>query len=54
MPDRADHNAPALHTIQNDVRSASDHELADPRLGPDAAQVGMISESFDHGNNPYG
>jgi hypothetical protein len=43
MPDRVDDNALPLHSIQDDVRSASDHELPDPRLDPGAAQVGMIS-----------
>lgn len=54
MPDSADNNALALHAVQNDVRSVSDDELSDSRLSPGSAQVGMIPESFDHGDNPHG
>src|ERR1700693_1370751 len=54
MPNRADNHPPSLHAVQHDVRSASDHQLPDPRLSPDPPQVRMISQSFDHGNNPNG
>ncbi len=52
MPNRADDYPVVLHPVQHDVRSASDYQFPNPRLGPDPAQMGMITESFDHGDDP--
>ncbi len=43
VPNGADNNPRPLHLVQNDVRSASDDQLPNPRLSPDPPQVRMIS-----------
>ena len=53
MPNRADNNPLPLYAIQDDVRSASNHQLPNPRLSPNPPQMRMISQSFDHRDNPY-
>jgi len=40
--------------IQDDVRRVSDDQLSNPRLGPDPAQVRMISKGFDQSDDPRG
>ena len=53
MPNRADNNPLPLYAIQDDVRSASNHQLPNPRPSPNPPQMRMISQSFDHRDNPY-
>ena len=53
MPDRADNNPLPLHAVQNNIRSAPNHQLSNPRLSPNPPQMRMSSQSFDHGHNPH-
>jgi hypothetical protein len=43
VPDRANSNALSLYAVQDNVRSASDHQLSDSRLCPNPSEVRMIS-----------
>jgi hypothetical protein len=49
-----DNHLLATHTIENNVRSAADDQLADSRFGPSAAQMRMVSESFNDGDYSCG
>ena len=54
MPYGTKHDLISADPIQNDVRRATDYELAYAWLDSSAAQMGMMFQSFDHGNDPYG
>ena len=53
MPNRADNNPLPLDAVQDNVRSAPNHQLPNPRLSPDPAKMRMIPERFNHGDNAY-
>lgn len=54
VPNGTDNHPPPTHTMENNVRSAADDQLADPRLSPGATQARMISESFNNGDDSRG
>src|SRR5712692_11810757 len=43
VPNGADRNPLALHSVENDIGSASDDQLADSGVGSGPAQMRMIS-----------
>lgn len=54
VPNSTDNHPPVTHTIENNVRSATDDQFADSRLSSGAAQARMVSESFNHSNDSCG
>lgn len=46
-------NAVTAHTVEDNIRRATDYEFSHPWLGAGATQMGMIPESFDHGDNAH-
>jgi hypothetical protein len=54
VPNGTDNHPLAAHTIENNVGSAADDQLADSRLGSGAAQARMVPESFNHGDDSRG
>jgi len=53
MPNRADKNALSLCAVQDDIRSAPNHQFSNPSLSPNPAQVRMTSKSLDHGDDAH-
>ena len=54
MPDGADNDLLAAHTIQDDIWGSPDNQLTDFGMGTGAAQIRMISQRFDDRYNPCG
>lgn len=54
MPDRGDDGTRATNAVENDVGSASYNQFANARLGSGTAQVRMISQCFNDGDDPDG
>src|SRR5208282_924466 len=52
VPNGVDRNAFAAHSVENQIRSTSDREFTNPRLASSTAQVGMVFQSFDQGDDP--
>lgn len=51
MPDRQDGDPRAMNSVKNDVRRAANNQFAKPGFRACAAQVGIVSQSFDNGND---
>lgn len=54
MPNGTDDDPLATHTIENNVRSATDDQFADSWFGPGPPQTGMVPEGLNHGHDSCG
>lgn len=52
VPNGGDRNPFAPHPVENQIRSASNHQFTNSRLTSSTAQVRMVFQSFDQGDDP--
>jgi len=52
VPDGADDDALAAHSVENDIRSAANDQFANSGFASGATQGGVVSQNFNYGNNP--